>query len=85
MPDVLTKYTIFKSVFKSGIGHSIDEDIRIRLTEKERVMNEFLVDPGVNNDSVELLLNDPPKPGNEQDYTGLMESLRRRHTNDQTN
>jgi len=90
MPNVNTKYTILKSVFSPSSLHrdvdtTVDREIEISLNAKEEAMNGFLDDPGITVNETTYSWNDPPRPGDEQDYRGLMERIRRRLTNDQPN
>ena len=82
MDDVVTRYTILKSTFADSEDITIDERIRRSLRRKEERMNQFLNDPGINENEMELNWNENVANGaDEEDYAGILESLRQRYTN----
>jgi SNF2 family DNA or RNA helicase len=82
MDDVVTRYTILKSTFADSDDQTVDERIRRSLLDKERRMNQFLNDPGINENEMELNWNENGTGGNDyDDYAGLLESQGPRYTN----
>ena len=78
---VETKYTILKSVY--GLDDprlTFDHDLDNNLQEKEDAMNEFLVDPGLNQNEIELAydrISDDEEDEIPEDYRGLIEFLKK--------
>ena len=83
MDDVDTRYTILKSTFANSNDQTVDERIRGRLETKEVLMREFLNDPRLNNNEMELNWNDDGAEtgADAEDYAGVLESIRKRMTN----
>ncbi len=87
MPDVRTKYTVLMSKYGPDDQRlTVDDLIEESLTDKERRMNDFLDDPGLNPNAMELnydRINDPNDV--DRDYRRVIEFLRGKFSNDQNN
>jgi SNF2 family DNA or RNA helicase len=83
MDDVETRYTILKTTYANSNDQTIDERIRRRLKDKEDRMREFLNDPDLNSNEMELRYDDDEMENgaNAEDYAGVLESIRERITN----
>ena len=87
MPDVRTKYTVLMSKYGPDDRRlTVDDLIEESLTDKERRMDEFLDDPGLNPNAMELnydRINDPNDV--DRDYRRVIEFLKGKFSNDQNN
>ena len=83
MDDVETRYTILKSTFADSNDQTVDERVRRRLDVKEERMRQFLNDPRLNNNEMELNWNEDGAElgADAEDYAGVLESIRQRMTN----
>lgn len=83
MDNVETRYTILKTTYENSDDQTVDERIRRRLRNKEDKMREFLNDPDLNNNEMELSYDDDEMENgaNVEDYAGVLESIRERMTN----
>ncbi len=82
MPDVETRYTILQSTFEDSGDQTIDARINRRLQTKEEAMQDFLNDPGINSNEMELHWNDNEIDiADQEDYAGVLEAIRQRMTN----
>ncbi len=87
MDDVPTTYTILMSSY--GLNDrrkTVDDVIEISLERKEKALNKFLNDPGINNNDMDLnyeKIDDVESV--EDDYRSVIEFLQRKFKNDQNN